>query len=422
LPPPDAQRNYELPGGTEAPDAKCYATFVFNLPGGAAPALGGKTGAPGEAAGVKDAAPVAPVKEVDVSYPADCRLWINGELMLNPEIKEDMLTAVSHGRFRAGANHALLELPATRRAQKFLFAAEESSWDNVNAFGLLARLDEALAILARGDAANAVKRLEKMRADGVIDLLRAKYANELQARAVFVDLWRRVDDLLRQAGSAPYAELLASDNRLAQTVRILDIAAALAPQDGVRGKELARRYCTAADIYVSKAGEEKREAEKCDLLYQAESLLGKAADKAGDWYVPAFTKATLLYGRQAAREQADLLFHETLSRFPDSIELRLDVARFYLRVDLIDYLTGASIPRAPEKALPVAAAAARLSGQRNPQAFLLVAEARLALGDLDKAWEANAEGMALERLPALVEQQDRIRARLNASDGARPLR
>lgn len=432
LPLPDARGNYSLPGGTVASGAKCYAMFVFDAPGetageggkpnaqsGKPDAKGEKHDAKGDQAEAKGQKSAPGGKAVDVSYPADCRLWINGELMLNPEIKDDMLTAVSHGRFRPGANQALLELPATQGAQKFVFVAEENAWDDVNVFGLLARLDEALSILARGDAATAVKRLEKMREDGVIDLLRTRYANELQARAAFADLWRRVDDLLRQAGGATHSELLASDNRLAQVVRILDIAAALAPQDGVRGKELARRYCTAADVYVNKAGEEKREAEKCDLLYQAEQLLGKAAAKAGDWYFPAFKQATLLYGRRAAREQADLLFRDTLARFPDSVELRLDVGGFYLRPDLVDYLTGEPIPRAPDKARPVAEEALRLSDRHNPQAFWLLAEALLALGDPGAAWGANAEGLSLERLTALVEQQERIRARLNAPEPVR---
>ena len=396
---PDFAGGYVMPGGTSGAEAKCYAMFIYHYNYG-----GGREDGRGQ---------------IDITFPADCRLWLNGDLQRNPAIKADMLNVSVHGTLRPGSNRVLLELPAARAAQKFTFAVEENSWLTVNVFGLLARLDEVTTTLARGDYVNALKRLDALRADGVIDRLRDKYANALQARAYFVSIWPQIDKLLARAQADRQGDLLGDDGPLAVALRFLDTIRQLAPDDMVVGKELAKRYCTGADIYLARAAAEKRAAEKSTLLYNAEQLLVTASAQAADWYYPACKQAEMLYCRAETRARADQLFAATLRRFADSVELRLDIARFYLRTDLRDSATGRPVAAAPAKARPVIEEALQISDRRNAQVFLLYAEMLLAQGDTDGAWSVNSEAGNLEDTPEIKEQRERIRNRRIAEESRR---
>lgn len=288
---------------------------------------------------------------------------------------------------------------------------EKIAWEQVNVFGLLARLDEAFMALLRGDYVTASGRFEKLHQDNIVTILREKYAAELHTRLALSSVWQKLDGLLVDPRK-PTAQIVARDSNLSIAVGILEMIRSLDLKDAVRIKELAKHYYRAANIYEKAAGREKITAEKITLLYHAEKLLSEAEKLANDWYLPLYSQAAFFYGQSARRAQAYSLFATARTRFPDNIDLRLAMVNFYLDPEKMDFYTGEILPPEPERALPIAEELLTLSGNKNPVALELYARTLLQLNKTEKAWHINEEAIAIEETPERLQLRETIRLQL----------
>jgi len=201
------------------------------------------------------------------------------------------------------------------------------------------------------------------------------------------------------------------DKELQLALQILDMIALFEPNDLARGKELAKRYCSIARIYAHAALKEKISGEKDKLLFNSEKLYRLAVKCAPEWYWPTSQTAEFLYTLKSSQKQAEAMMQKVMLDFPDSIELRQELAAFYLRGDLRYSKTGEILASSPQKALPIIIEAVRLSDRHNPQVLEQYAQVLLANGNIDEAWKINAEARALEETSSLRAQHELIRQR-----------
>jgi tetratricopeptide (TPR) repeat protein len=347
-------------------------------------------------------------EEVIITYPAGAGLHFNG-VAQDGVVDDDGYFSVTT-RMNAGANFALLALPPRRSEQKFVFAVEDKSWATVNAFGLLARFDETVAAFLLGDLAATRKLNQKLRADNVPTLLRERYSQALRSRAPLMNVWQRMDELLTRAAKAP---LTTAENDLTLAVEILTAWGEL--NDEISNIEIAKRYLTAALLYANGAQREESYAEKMLLLYHAEKILAAATDLCPQWAPAALAQAELAYRQDSYRGAAREKFAAILTQFPENIEARQELARFYLRADKIDLTTGEKIPAEPARAKLICENLLTLTGGRTAPTLTLYTETLLALGQYDQAWIAANEAKTRDESPQTAALVERVRQAMLAT-------
>ncbi|MDR0867784.1 MAG: protein kinase [Planctomycetota bacterium] len=323
-----------------------------------------------------------------VNAPPDTPLWLNGAA-LPSEKNAPRLAALT-----SGDNYLLLSLPLA--ATTLNLTVEVKSWTSVNVFGLLARMDETVSLLATGDYAAATRAVAALRADGVATILREKYPNDLAARNYFTNIWSPLDRLL-----ADHAGF--SRPRLSLAVATLEVLRELGPAETLRKRELARRYNEVAEIYVAFAKAAKTAKDRADALAAASHWLTTAEKLAENWYVPELTHAEFLYQRQISRRAATARFDELRERYPHEVDLRVDLAEFLLAADKRDLDTGEPLPPEPHLAEAAMREALTLPGGKTAATFEMLAKILAALGNKPQALVAAQQALALEDTPEIRE-------------------
>lgn len=325
-------------------------------------------------------------RDIYTYYPDFCQLWINGR-PAKVEAGESEGQRSAAGRFIPGDNILLLEIPAARAAQGFYLHAYETGVGYSNIYGLLARLEEVLAELRADHTARAVELLSVLQNDGTLETLAKRFSPELKARGAAQVILQKTDEMLEKSKTFETAW------NLLEALRTLD--------DGGGGKELALRYQR-----LGKQLETQGKPEEADAVYQ------QAATLSPQWHLPVFDRAKLLYRIPQTRNLGRAAFSEAFVQLPDSLELRLATAGFFLQPDNSYGDNPERIPPLPSLALEAALAAAEISARKSPAALSYCAQALLMLDRPQEALQYNEEARLLEETPERAALSKRIRTRL----------
>ncbi len=291
-------------------------------------------------------------------------VWVNGEKALERNEKrsldEEHVTIPVN--FVKGRNVVLLKVHNMHGQAGYQLTAKalEVPPQLIGAYGLLARLESALMQLNLHDPTGARGLLSTMLQDSSMEILATRFRAEVRARGVTAKVLEHVDRLLATERGVAHAWVLL------EAMRVLDPAA---------GRKLALRYHKLAEVETGA----ERPAE-------AEEALKQAALLAPEWHLPRFDRAVLLY-RTERTEEAEQQFLDATEALPDSLELQLSIAGFYLHDES---------PARPAQALPATSAAVKLSEGQSPEALTLHAEALYATGRYGEALEAIEAAVALE--------------------------
>ena len=241
-----------------------------------------------------------------------------------------------------------------------------------NVYGLLARIEEALLELEESPDA-AVKQITVLQNDYTLEYLKKYYPAELKSREILKNLLNAVDNMLKKTEEySKHAWIL--------------LEAARTISDTVDGSELATRYNTLAESLVNSGN-----------LTQANDLFTQAITLLPDWYTPQLNRAELLYRQEDFWFEGVSAFDKALTHLPNSLELRLEVARFYLNPGFeLTPNPSKKLEPIPERAFLVAEEAVKLSNRNSPEALTLCAEALEIMGKKAEALHYIQEAILLE--------------------------
>ncbi len=308
--------------------------------------------------------------------PGQCNVWLNRrKLALKPEDPGEQESAMyslpqvqtQAVRLSSGNNPVFLMVPLSMREQTIRFSVTLDSVPQsiIGIYGHLARVETALLQLRQGGGGQrlrATAELTRMQRDNMMNLLSVTYPEELAARGLLAESLTLCDTLLRHGSDIPAAWAL------------LESLHALFPSGG---RELAQRYHRLGHIEAN-----------IGHIAEATGAYHKAAALAPDWYLPRLEQAFLWYalGQDKRGEQQ---IKQTSEQFPDSLELHLAIARFYL---------GWLDERKPVPALALSASrsALRISEEKNPIAWDLTASALTIMGHRSDALDAISNALNLE--------------------------
>lgn len=327
--------------------------------------------------------------EAIVVSPTGCKLWLDGR-PLKPEAANGTLQQIATASFQQENNVLLTEITAEMAQDGFYVNSFETGITLANVYGLLAKLDEALGTLKSGNLPEAIRMFSALQREGTLEALGTRFPTEVRARGAVAEMLKKADEML----DTP--KLLEPVWNLLEALRAID--------DGSNGKELALRYNKLAALLVRSA----REAE-------AEQLYTQAASLSPQWHLPLYERAKLLFLSPQSREEGVLAFKEAFKTLPDSLELRLATADFFL--DPTKGLANNAAAKLkllpdPAFALESALSAVELSNRKNPQALTSCAQALFLLDRPEEALQYNEEARLLEETPERTALSKRIRARL----------
>lgn len=323
--------------------------------------------------------------DVELSYPAACRVWINGRA-LAPELKDAKASGV--GEFIAGDNIVLLEVPVANKAVSFKVDVQRTGVAYLNVYGLLARLESALSLFRYGHVREGVQALSSLQRDGTLDALAGRYGGVVRASGVVGYMMQEADLLLGQSGN------------IETSWSLLEGIRALTYDTG--GKELALRYNTLAG-HLYDAGE----------YGDARAVYSQAIELARDWYLPLFERAKLLYLSSDSANNGIVAFEEAFRILPESLDLRLAAADLFLTRE--KSVAGKDIEPSAQLALNAAMSAVEISKRKSPQALSYCARALYMLGRYHEALGYNDEAISLEDSPQRRAFGNRITDQLNDS-------
>ncbi len=327
--------------------------------------------------------------EARAVFPAGCRLWLNGRL-IRAENAETAEQAAGVLRLPQGSNILLYEVPAKYGENGFSLQVFETGIALANVYGLLAKLDDALGILKAGQLPEAVQRFSALQREGTLESLGTRFPAEVRARGVVAEMLKKADEMLDDP------KQLEPGWNLLEALRAID--------DGSNGKELALRYNKLAALLV-----------RAERLTEAEQLFTQAASLSPQWHLPLFERARLLYLSKQTRADGVKAFTEAFRKLPESLELRLATADFFLAPDkTLDAKDAGKyeLKSDPAFALEAALSAVDLSGRKNPQALSACALALFLQDRADEALQYNEEARLLEETPERAALSKRIRTRL----------
>lgn len=304
----------------------------------------------------------------------------------------------AHSEIVAVRNGAVIRFrEAARKARsKSEPAADSPAPPSLGFYGLLARLEEALVLLrqeqllgrqpqTKSIRARRQRRIQQakeqflvMQRDGSLARLADHYTEEVRACGALTYALNRIDRLLK-LGRNVAAHDVATPWSLLEAMRVLYPGS---------GEDLSPRYYRLAMIQVK----QKKSAEAGATMEQAIAL-------AANWYLPRFERARLFF-LGGEREQGRLALAAATRELPDSLELQMAIAKFFL--DKNQIAKGAYNPL---WAYEAAMRAAEISEHLNPEAWELGAKACLLDGRLQEAREAIAQALRLEVTP----QRKRLR-------------
>ncbi len=298
------------------------------------------------------------------------RVWVNGSLILskNEQRSAEPASEETPARFRAGENAVLVKIHNRKEGAGFSVRVTPRYPDTgLKFYGLFSRLEEALLRLKLRETEAAMSDFATMQRDGSLARLADSYGAELKAENTPLLMLEGVDDLLREGTPAG----------LATAWGLLESLRTLHPDSA---KDLAQRYHRLARLHID-AGR----------YCEAEAALIQATALGPTWFLPRFDRAALLYtlGRLS---DAQSEFAAAIKTLPDSLDLHLAIAGFYL--DRTDANPG-NLPQARA----AAERAIKLSGGMNAQAWELLARILLKGGEPAKAGEALGKALALEDTP-----------------------
>lgn len=312
------------------------------------------------------------VKNIEVSYPQDCTLWVNDIEPVSVTNDKGRKIQYASATFLAGNNTVLMQIsPKLPKGSVFLHV-QEKGLAFASVYGLLARLDSALALLEMGKTEQAVEKIGTLQRDGTLETLRDQYSEEIQARGVIPWMLKSADEMLADSKKVRYAW------NLLEAIRAIN--------NDVYNKELALRYYNLAQLLI-----------ESNRLQLAEELLGQAVVLAPDWHLPLLQNAILLYRQKEKWQQGARAFDASLQALPESLELRLAIAEFFLNpsAELAPNPRRVINP-VPIRALKAAEEAVELSERKSPLALEYCARAKWLLSKPDDALKYIQEAILLE--------------------------
>ncbi len=258
-------------------------------------------------------------------------------------------------------------------------------------YGLLSRVEEAL-ITFRISPDIAVKQIITLQNDHTLEYLKTYYPSEIKSRGILQLLLSNVDKMLEKPASYSNHAWV-----------FLEAARTLA--DPGDGSELAIRYNKLAEQLITIGN-----------FSQAGDLFSQAITLQPDWYLPLVNRAKLLYRQENYWYDGANALDEALKHLPNSLELRLQIAGFYLdpgyelapdpqkRLDPI-----------PEKSLEVAEEAVKLSKRKSPEALTICALSLELLGKNTEAVHYVQEAILLENTPERKKILDQLNSKVISS-------
>lgn len=322
--------------------------------------------------------------------PASARLWVNGR-QIRPENPDAPDPAGLPIRLMQGSNILLFEVPARPGENSFSLQVFETGIPLANVYGLLAKLDDALGVLRAGQLPAAVQRFSALQREGTLEALGNRFPAEVRARGVVAEMLKKADEMLDDP------KQMEPGWNLLEALRAID--------DGSNGKELALRYNKLAGA-LARAGR----------LTEAEQLFTQAASLSPQWHLPLYERARLLYLATQTRADGVKAFTDAFRKLPESLELRLATADFFLDParSLAEPKDAAKYELKPDPAFALEAAlsAVELSGRKNPQALTASAQALFLQDRPEEALQYNEEARLLEETPDRAALSKKIRSRL----------
>ncbi len=332
----------------------------------------------------------------ELKYPTHIVIYLDDnadQLLINHKEFTDFLEDKGRGRryalidLPAGENTLTLKhkLNATPESKTIMFRVLEHNLKYTTVYGLLSRVESALLLL-KSNPDLAVKQLTKLQNDNTLKYLKQYYPAELKSRGILYTLLNATDLMLKDPKS------------YANNAWIL-LEAARTLSDESNGSELAVRYNKLAESLVN-SGEL---AQASDLFTQASTLLP-------DWPKPLLNRAKLLYRQEDLWYEGVSAFDDALKRLPNSLELRLDIAEFYLHPgnELLPN-PAKKLESIPERALAVAREGVTLSNRKSPEALTLCAKALDMLGRKEESLHYIQEAILLES----TDERQALQKRLN---------
>ena len=280
-------------------------------------------------------------------------------------------------------------LPWVKKDLPVYLSIKEHNIKYTSVYGLLARIECALLSL-QDNREQAIKTFTSLQNDQTLEILKRQYHQELKARGTLSAILNSADTMLKN-----------SDELSNQAWTLLEAARTLANTDD--GNKLAIRYNRLADKFIKTGNYDQAR----DLFKQAITLLP-------DWPVPLFERAKLLYRQENLWYEGVSAFDEALKKLPNSLELRLQIAEFFLNPGReLTPNPEKQLTPLPERALTVAEEAVFLSKRKSPKALNICAEALLAMNKNKEALKFIQEALLLEKTPELLKFRDRIMHKIN---------
>ena len=292
----------------------------------------------------------------------------------------------------AGENTLILEhtLTSPDTKEEVQFRVRDHNLKFTTVYGLLSRVEEALLTLKLSPD-SAVKQITTLQNDKTLEYLKEYYSPEIKARGILQAILNAVDKLLNLPSKfSTHAWIL--------------LEAARTLSDPSDGSELALRYNKLAESLV-----------QIGNLTQANDLFTQAITLQPDWYTPLLKRAELLYRQEDLWYEGVSAMDEALKKLPNSLELRLQIAQFYLQpgYELAPDPTKKLQP-IPERALKVAEEAVTLSKRNSAEALTLCARALEYMKKYKDALHYIQEAILLENSSERSDILDRINHQIAA--------
>ena len=325
------------------------------------------------------------------------KLYINGkEFSKFLEDKgRDRLYAITD--LPAGKNTIIIEnqkdpQDPSKEPKSILLRVREHNLLYTSVYGLLSRIEGALVLLKR-DPDTAFKIITSLQNDHTLEYLKRYYPNELKARGILGSILLATDKMLQNTKvSSNHAWIL--------------LEAARTLSDTADGSELAIRYNKLAEMFVKNGN-----------LSQARDLFSQAINLLPDWPTPLLKRAELLYRQENLWYEGVSAFDEALKALPNSLELRLQIASFYLHPGFeLSPNPNKKLEPIPERALAVAKEAIILSKRNSPQALTLCAEALELMKKYEEALHYIQEAILLESTPERKALLKKISSEFNSQN------
>ena len=319
-------------------------------------------------------------------------MWVNGRRILEKDIVRQATPAadVNEVVFQEGENTVLLKIRNQKGGAAFSLRVIPSRIPafRLSIYGLLARLEAALIFFKSGDTKGVKERFAAMQRDGTLEALgQPVYAEHLRLGGPLTYVLEQIDRMLNKGDD------------LETSWCLLDAMQTVYPQSA---KELAARYHRLGNLF-----RDKGKYDEAHAAYQ------KSIRLLPGWHLPYFERA-VLFAKRGEDSKCTDAFAEATALFPDSIELQIAIAAFWLE-------EVNKAPRNPQLARDTAVIALQMSQRRNPAAWEVAARAFLACGEIEMAWDAVQNAIALEDTPGRRELQKRIAEAMRKSrDSDRP--